>query len=193
MTKLRVSKMACAEESARSLTLVVLSVLLVIAVRPAQAQTEIVLYSFCSDQDCTDGKGPYVGLIRDAKGNLYGTTDFGGGPSGYGTVFKLDHTGQEMVLAFTGGADGATPYAGLVRDAAGNFYSTTYYGGANGGGTVFKLDGAGHETVLYSFCSASNCTDGANPQAAVIMDAAGNLYSTTFYGGSNGGGTVFKL
>jgi uncharacterized repeat protein (TIGR03803 family) len=78
-------------------------------------------------------------LIRDAAGDLYGTT-FQGGASAYGTVFQLDATGKETVLySFTGGADGAYPYAGLVRDAAGNLYGTTSAGGAFGGGTVFKL------------------------------------------------------
>jgi len=98
--------------------------------------------------------------------------------------------------------DGAAPQAGLIQNAAGNLYSTTTAGGANsnsacgsnGCGTVFKLDDMGHETVAYSFCSAPNCADGATPQAGLIQDAAGNLYSTAAVGGANGrGGVVFKL
>jgi uncharacterized repeat protein (TIGR03803 family) len=98
--------------------------------------------------------------------------------------------------------DGNLPAAGLTQDAAGSLYGTTTAGGANsnsacgsnGCGTVPKLDNAGHETVLYSFCSASDCADGANPQAGLIQDAPGNLYSTAAVGGANGrGGVVFKL
>ena len=171
-----------------------------------QNSQETVLYSFCSAANCADGQLPYAGLIRDAAGNLYGTTTYGGANNG-GTVFKLDKNGHETVLysfcSATNCTDGQLPYAGLFRDAAGNLYGTTYGGGAIGaanfqGGTVFKLDTAGHETVLYSFCSATNCTDGKQPYAGLVMDGAGNLYGTTSGGGAHGflntvGGTVFKL
>src|SRR5882724_10153447 len=124
--------------------------------------TFTVLYSF---KGGTDGANPYGSLVGDSAGNLYGTTLYGG-TSGFGTVFKLDTTGAETVLhSFTGVPDGRNPYAGLVRDAAGNLYGTTYYGGASnncfwGCGTVFVLDTAGAETVLHSFMGFS---DGANP------------------------------
>ena len=156
-----------------------------------------VLYSFCSALYCTDGFGPLAGLIMDTTGNLYGTTYYGGANSQGGTVFKLDSAGHYTVLySFCSASncrDGGYPYAGLILDAAGNLYGTTSGGGANGNGTVFKLDSAGHYTVLYNFCSASNCTDGANPLASLILDAAGNLYGTTDYGGANDIGAVFKL
>jgi len=174
---------------------------------------EKVLYSFCSENvpeglRCTDGEYPYAGLIRDAAGNLYGTTHIGGADvnihSGYGgTVFELGPKGVEKVLysfcavfcnEYAGpDPDGEFPYAGLIRDAAGNFYGTTASGGAYKGGTVFKLDTAGNETVLYNFCSAAGCADGASPVAGLIQDAAGNLYGTTASGGAHNGGTVFKL
>jgi uncharacterized repeat protein (TIGR03803 family) len=71
-------------------------------------------------------------LVRDAAGNLYGTTYYGGdygcGFDGYGcgTVFRLDTTGGEAVLyRFSRVSDGLYPQAGLVRDAAGNLYGTT--------------------------------------------------------------------
>jgi uncharacterized repeat protein (TIGR03803 family) len=78
-------------------------------------------------------------LVRDKAGNLYGTTLIGGS-SGSGTVFKVDTTGKETVLhSFTNAPDGASPYAGLVMDKAGNLYGTTLIGGSSGYGTAFKL------------------------------------------------------
>jgi uncharacterized repeat protein (TIGR03803 family) len=163
---------------------------------------EKVLYNFCSQggADCTDGYEP-DGLIRDTKGNLYGTT-YGGGAYDGGAVFKLDKKGNETVLysfCSEGGSsciDGNGPN-GVIQDAAGNLYGTTSGGGANGGGTVFELDSTGQETVLYSFCSAggANCTDGFQPWAGLMRDAAGDLYGTTYLGGADYyyAGTVFKL
>jgi uncharacterized repeat protein (TIGR03803 family) len=146
---------------------------------------ETVLYSFTG----ADGISPYASLIRDDAGILYGTTCCGGS-YGAGVVFKLDGTGKETVLhGFTGDADGGTPFAGLIRDKAGNLYGTTFAGGAYGVGTVFKLNATGTETVLYSF---NNVGDGAGPYAGLIRDAAGNLYGTTCCGGAYGG-IVFKL
>jgi uncharacterized repeat protein (TIGR03803 family) len=155
------------------------------------AGTYTVLHTFTAEPD---GNTPLAGLVRDAAGNLYGTTA-AGGASGQGTVFKLSKTGKETVLySFTGGTDGGYPHAGLVRDAAGQLYSTTEGGGAAGYGTVFKLDTNGVETVLHSF----NGDDGRDPTSSLVQDAAGNLYGTTFLGGSGdcgsaGCGVVFKI
>ena len=147
------------------------------------------LYKFLGG---TDGCGPESDLVRDAEGNLYGTTT-GSGTSA-GTVFKVDPTGMETVLYdFLGGADGADPWAGLVRDAAGNLYGTTLTGGAGAGnGTVFKVDTTGRETVLHAFAGSP---DGAYPMAELVLDAAGNLYGTTTKGGIGfpGFGIVFKI
>jgi uncharacterized repeat protein (TIGR03803 family) len=105
----------------------------VIATPLGQAQTFNVLYNFPGS---SDGGNPYAGVVRDATGNLYGTA-FGGGSFNLGVVFKVDKNGTETVLHnFTGGADGGYPFAGLVRDTAGNLYGTTYYGGSFSGGTV---------------------------------------------------------
>jgi uncharacterized repeat protein (TIGR03803 family) len=162
---------------------------------------ETVLYNFCSAINCADGQLSYAGLLLDRAGNLYGTTAVGG-VNGSGTVFKIDANGQESVLysfcSAANCADGQQPYAPLIRDRAGNLYGTTTYGGVYNGGTVFKLDAEGHETVLYSFCSATNCTDGQLPYAGLIRDKDGNFYGTTYGGGAIGaanfqGGTVFKL
>jgi uncharacterized repeat protein (TIGR03803 family) len=182
-----------------ALTLAVLSALLLIAARPAQAQTEVVLYSFASNPD---GANP-PSMVTLNGGNLYGTTHSGG--LGYGTVFELSPNGsggwEESVLySFTGGTDGANPeYAYVIFDSQGNLYGTTYGGGANGDGAVFELspgETSWTETVLYSFCSAPNCADGENPVSGLIMDSAGNLYGTTWTGGAGTGtlnGAVFEL
>src|SRR5271157_4984795 len=121
-----------------ALALAIMLVAAFLATGSAQAQTYTysVLYTFTGSPD---GAFPVAGLVRDAQGNLYGTTQ-GGGARGAGTVFKVDTTGKETVLySFTGGADGAYPGAGLLRDAQGNLYGTTVYGGdlacTNGCGT----------------------------------------------------------
>jgi uncharacterized repeat protein (TIGR03803 family) len=151
------------------------------------------LYDFLGG---SDGASPYGPLLIDAQDNLYGTTYSGGGSancsSGCGTVFKVTPGGKESVLyAFQGGADGAHPGAGLIADAQGNFYGTTVVGGGSCNcGTVFKIAPSGAETVLHIFTSGN---DGAQPAAALIADAQGNLYGTTELGGSAGGGTVFKI
>src|ERR1017187_10025179 len=162
--------------------------LAVIGIAPGQAPaSEIVLHSFgCPPK----GANPYAGVIRDSAGNLYGTAA-NGGAANKGAVFKLDTSGHQTVLySFTGGADGGYPYAGVIRDSAGNLYGTTYYGGGANAGVVYKLDTTGHETVLYSFTAGA---DGGNPYAGVIRDSAGNLYGTTYYGGTANAGVVYKL
>jgi len=101
----------------------------------AQGQ-ESVLYNFTGGMD---GRKPRnSALVRDAAGNLYGTTGEGGS-SDFGVVFKLDTNGTETVLHSFSGSDGKIPYGTLVRDKAGNLYGTTYQGGAFGGGVVYKI------------------------------------------------------
>jgi uncharacterized repeat protein (TIGR03803 family) len=154
--------------------------------------TETLLYSF---GDPPDGQVPTGSLIFDSGGNLYGTTDAGGG-FGWGTIFKLDSSGTETVLYnFTGGSDGASPTAGLLRDNQGNLFGTTYWGGLLPGdlglGTVFKLDPSGTLTILHQFGSFSG--DGDHPFSNLVRDRAGNFYGTTYYGGLHGYGAVYKL
>ena len=95
-----------------------------------------------------------------------------------------------VVHTFTGGSDGASPLSGFTINAKGNLYGTTNAGGASGAGTVFMLTHYGTEVVLYSFAGGA---DGANPQASLIMDSAGNLYGTTNTGGTTSVGTVFEV
>jgi uncharacterized repeat protein (TIGR03803 family) len=175
----------------------------------ARAQTQSVLHNFCARAGCADGEFPYAGLVFDQEGNLYGTTEQGGGQShGYGTgvVFKVNPSGKETVLytfcAQTGCADGEWPLGGLVFDQKGDLYGTTYYGGAYQEGAVFKVTPKGKESVLYSFCPQGGfgCTDGENPSAGVVLDQKGNLYGTTLKGGAAynsdcdfGCGAVFKV
>jgi uncharacterized repeat protein (TIGR03803 family) len=165
------------------------------------AGTEKVLHSFGNpygyDGTKGDGTYPFAGLIFDDAGNLYGTTTYGGdlecGGYGCGTVFKLTAKGKEKVLYRFGrnASDGRNPYAGLIFDNAGNLYGTTFDGGYYGYGTVFEVTAAGKEKILYSFDHYRG--DGLHPQAGLIFDNAGNLYSTTTYGGAYGYGTVFEL
>jgi uncharacterized repeat protein (TIGR03803 family) len=152
---------------------------------------ETVLHTFSG----SDGQGPTGPLTRDTKGNLYGTTQFGGA-SGNGTVYKLDKAGKETVLySFPSGAE-TIPVSGVIRDTAGNLYGTTELGGVFLDGSVFKLNTAGKLTTLHSFQAKG---DGAFPFAGVIQDAAGNLYGTANeYGDTRcdapfGCGTVFKI
>jgi uncharacterized repeat protein (TIGR03803 family) len=166
--------------------------------RVTPAGKETVLHSFTGIGG--DGAFPYSPLVRDSSGNLYGTTEFGGlyggscGANGCGIVFKLDSTGKETVLYRFAGypADGQMPLQGLVRDSAGNLYGTTFQGGAYGGGTVFQIGPAGAEIVLHNF--NLNGIDGYDPfGGSLLRDSAGNLYGTTELGGSQFGGTVFRL
>ena len=149
-----------------------------------------VLHSFT----LSDGAQPSAGLIADAAGNLYGTTAVGA-PGVAGTVFELTPTGTLTVLHGFARGEGEQPQAGLIADAAGNLYGTTAGGGAStncgafGCGAVFKLTPTGTLSVLHNFTGS----DGAEPFAGLIADAAGNLYGTTVLGGASGDGTVFKL
>lgn len=158
------------------------------------------LYAFGTSP--ADGLQSEAGLFRDSSGNLYGTTIFGGNGagcdinvSGCGVIFKIDSSGNESTFyAFSGARDGWNPTGRLIMDTGGNLYGTTQFGGLYGHGTVFRLDSAGNETIVHHFHGGS---DGANPNAGVVQDTAGNLYGTTRYGGrgcdGQGCGTVFKI
>ena len=154
-----------------------------------------VLHSFAGG---ADGASPSFleSLISDASGTLYGTTAKGGAHN-LGVVFEITTAGAEKVLYSFMGADGSNPQAGLVRDAHGNLYGTTLSGGAFGAGTVFELRSTGQEKVLYSFTGG---TDGGGPMASLVLDAQGNLFGTTTFGGGfrkncpkQGCGTVFEV
>jgi uncharacterized repeat protein (TIGR03803 family) len=146
-----------------------------------------VLHSFGA---AGDGVIPSGSLTQDAAGNLYGVTR-SGGAFNFGTVFKIDPSGNETILySFTGtGGDGSTPVGGLTRDSAGNLYGTTLSGGSQYLGTVFKLDAANKETILHNFDGAT----GKNPEFTLLQDAQGNLYGTAYEGGAYGAGVIYEL
>lgn len=199
--------------------LAVLAALWLLAPRPAHAQSETVLYNFCSVQvsyTCTDGGSPASNLTFH-DGNYYGTTLSGGaGNSGYGggTVFELSPNGSggwnETVLykfcAAANCTDGEQPSGPVVFDSVGNLYGTTFEGGStnclftDGCGTVFELSPVGigwTETVLYTFCSSGECSDGDFPGGNLFIDATGNLYgqvdSGVFELTPSSGGWTYRL
>lgn len=174
-----------------------------LSLKPGGGWKETVLHSF-GDLD-SDGNYPRAGLVMDAAGNLYGTTSMGGDltscDGGCGTVFELtprvSGEWKETVLHNFNGNDGYLPIDALIFDAVGNLYSTTAGGGVYGHGTVFELTsnagGRWTEKVLHSF--NNDGTDGYLPYASLIFDATGNLYGTTFAGGTYPClcGTLFEL
>ena len=144
-----------------------------------------------------DAGFPYGGVIEDGKGNLYGSTYFGGA-SGQGSVFKLAKSAgkytESVLYSFTGGSDGGSPTTTLMLDAKGNLYGTTSAGGdSNGDGVVFKLTpksgGKWGESTVHRF---GNGHDGRNPYYGLVSDKAGHLFGTTAIGGS-GNGVVFQI
>jgi len=163
-----------------------------------------VLYSFCSVNSpvrCADGSLPWAGLVLGLDGSLYGTAS-SGGASGLGTIFKIDGAGKLTTLhSFCADKDqscpdGSTPYAPLLLASNGNFYGTTFAGGPLNFGVAFEMTPSGKVTTLHEFCSTITCTDGYSPWSGLIQASNGNLYGTTYYGGTGcvgGCGTVYQL
>ena len=162
----------------------------------ASTPTLTTLYSFPGEE----GAYPEAGLVLN-NGALYGTTYAGG--SGSGTVFELSPPTPPatawtpiQLYAFTGGADGAYPRAGVIFSTRGVIFGTTEQGGAHGYGTVFSLTpaagGKWTQAVIYSFTGQGG--DGAYPEAGLVLSPkSGLLYGTTYGGGTAGYGTVFSL
>jgi uncharacterized repeat protein (TIGR03803 family) len=165
--------------------------------------TKTILHDFTGGDD---GYYPNAGLALDGRGNLYGTTYFGGGQNSNGTVFELTHESgawrEQIIHRFNASTDGAGPEASLVFDNEGNLFGTTQSGGTVGGdgGTVFELSPGANgwtETILHSFGGPG---DGAFVQTGVALDSSGNVYGTASWGGtatncefSWGCGIVFEL
>jgi uncharacterized repeat protein (TIGR03803 family) len=174
---------------------------------PSQGQTKWTEKALTSFEGGGDGSYPYSRLAADGAGNLYGTTNAGGGTgcnaNGCGTVFMLSPQDKDrrvwaetVLYAFQGGSDGKFPYEGVAIDSAGNLYGATNGGGVHGFGTVFELTPpppggkVWTETLLYAF---SGGTDGTSPYGGVLVDANGNLFGTTTGGGVGGAGTVYEV
>lgn len=186
------------------LRILILAVLVGVTAGAARAQLESVLYSFPGGHN---GSQPYGSLVFDSAGNLYGTT-WEGGQYGYGSVFKLAPLAgglwqESLIYSFKGGKDSGFPWAGVTIDSEGNLFGTTTDdSGFHGSGTVFELtpasSGSWQETILYRFRGGE---DGGVPYGRLVLDPAGNLYGTTFEGGSvtictgsaSGCGVVFEL
>jgi uncharacterized repeat protein (TIGR03803 family) len=163
------------------------------------------LHSF----DGADGEAPVAGLVQATDGNFYGTASSGGAYDqcnfGCGTVFKITPGGALTTLysfcAQANCADGFYPSGALIQAGDGNLYGTTEFGGNQNAscsypgtcGTVFKITPGGKLTTLYSFCSQTNCSDGAQPYAGLLQATNGTFYGTTTYGGPKNVGTVFSL
>jgi uncharacterized repeat protein (TIGR03803 family) len=161
------------------------------------------LYAFCAQAKCVDGSGPFGGVVLGANGHLYGTTASGGAyvdAYGGGTVYEITPSGTLTLLhsfcsptPTNGCTDGWLPYAAVVQATNGDLYGTTEYGGAFGAGTVFKITTTGTAETLHSFCAQSECADGDTPQSPLMQATNGNLYGTTHFGGTYGGGVVFEV
>jgi uncharacterized repeat protein (TIGR03803 family) len=153
--------------------------------------TLTTLYSFCAQQNCTDGTGG-ASLMQATDGKLYGETP-GGGDHNAGTFFRMSLQGQLTTLHSFNVSDGFGG-SSLVEANDGNFYGTSFGGGATGRGTVYKITREGTLTTLYSFCPTGLCgSEGLVPNGGLVQGADGNFYGTTYSGGTDGQGTVFKI
>src|ERR1700723_964733 len=158
---------------------------------PAMAATETVLYSFPNS-----GTGYPSGTLYFRNGSLYGT-GAGDGKAGDGQVFKLTNKGgswKEKALVTFHGANGSNPFAGLIRDSNGVLYGTTWTGDAYNGGNVFALyrsRGKWVSSTIWAFGGTSG--DGTPPECDLVMDKSGNIFGTTYAGGTANAGTVFEL
>lgn len=149
-----------------------------------------VLYSFGAFSE--DGTFPDAGLVQAANGMLFGATR-NGGTNSSGTVFTISTNGQNYSLLVA--PDNSIGYifnAAPIIGMDGGLYGTTSYGGSNFSGTIYRMDQNGQNyTLLHTF--PSDPSDGENPQSGLIQGPDGTLYGTTYNGGTNDSGTVFRL
>jgi uncharacterized repeat protein (TIGR03803 family) len=172
--------------------------------------TFISLYSFgtvYSGGGQLDGSHPVGNLIKGADGNLYGTTYYGGDvpDTVNGTIFQITTNGALTTLYSFGSQgvvsnsywpDGRFPSAGVVQDSAGNFYGTTTTSGSGDQGTIYQLTSGDTLNVLYSFPSGDDAAfgvDGGMPTSELTEGPDGNFYGTTYWGGTNFNGTIFRM
>ena len=157
--------------------------------------TQSVIHAFTGG---ADGSGPGARVTVDKTGDVYGMTPTGGA-NGLGTIYALHPKPNggwaiRVIHTFTGGADGSSGSAGKMVLRGGHLYGAATTGGVNGAGTVFELTptqtGEWDFKTIYSF---QGDPDGVFPYGALLFDGAGNIYGTTYYGGANDLGAVYKL
>jgi len=151
----------------------------------APGGTQVPLYTFCAQPNCTDGEDPQAGLVQATDGNFYGTT-YEGGDNNLGTVFRITPEGTLTTLHSFTEAEAGQPTAALVQGTDGDLYGVT--GGSGGSGIIFKITLEGAFSTFYT-CSAC----GFQPYSALIQASDGNFYGTSVSGGQNSQGTVLKI
>lgn len=152
------------------------------------------IYNIVARFSRTNGGTPSP-LTQGPDGYLYGTTQ-AGGPFDAGTFFKIGPGGLTVLYTFgcsSNCSSGGAPVGGLVLASDGNFYGTTSVGGPQSSGTIFKVTPSGTLTTIATFCTQTGCPNGQLPMSSLIQGSDSNLYGTTILGGTNGGGTIFKL
>ncbi|MGC1372615.1 MAG: choice-of-anchor tandem repeat GloVer-containing protein [Candidatus Sulfotelmatobacter sp.] len=156
------------------------------------------LYSF-GPPPYTTGANPTGTLVQATNGDLYGTAS-GQADSPGGTIFKINQSGTSFGLLYTfcpanNCTTGIDPFSGVIQATNGDFYGTAEEGGPGGSsdGTIFKVAPNGAVSLLYSFCQQTGCADGFNPIGTLVQGSDGNLYGTTYDGGTYDKGTVFKI
>lgn len=148
--------------------------------------TRTTLYSFCAQVNCTDGKFPNTALVQGSDGNFYATAGT--------TVFNISPAGKLTTIYSFG--DSGSVAAALIQATDGNLYGTQVSGGPQNGGSVFRITPSGVLTTIYTFCTVfvgGACLDGIEPYGSLFQATDGNLYGTTYLGGANNSGTIFKL
>ncbi len=146
-----------------------------------------LIYNFCPQAGCPDGRLPIGGLVQTTDGSLYGITNEGGSDNA-GTIFKFKLNTLTLLHSFNL-TDGSKPSAGLTQDFDADFYGVTTFGGASNNGTIFRVTRGGSFTLLHSFGGE----DGANPSAALVQAANGDFFGTTYEGGAQNAGSIFKI
>lgn len=180
--------------------------------------SETVIYSFCDQANCADGKEPLSTVTPDGQGNLFGATVIGGNTSqdcssgGCGVIYEIRQRhgfpAYHNLYTFCSQkncADGAAPVGALVRDVNGNLYGVTLGKGKFGWGTVYMVTPKGKMSILHNFCAKDSCTDGGDPSgysialtyagasSGNVYDGVSPLYGTTQVGGNFNSGLIYKL
>ncbi len=152
-----------------------------------------VLYSFCSQANCADGKFPMGALTLSPNGDIVGTTPLGGA-NGLGTVFEVSLAGQLTTLYSFPKVQviGGNVANGVILGTDGSFWGTTFAGGKYDEGTIYRLSQSG-QVRGYSFCSQPNCADGWEPTSALVQGTDGNFYGTTQNVGTTYTGNIFQI